>query len=146
LNCTEPTAPAGATVAVNVSTVPDAAGDTGDTANDVLVATGPVLYAVGLVKNIAAVKVPNDSWVNPLTHFAVTSYSPACRLVPRSVAASFRINPKGRSNGSVVEKPALVVVTIGKGLSGGNVGFVPPTGPVMNTTDESAVVGHGADV
>ena len=46
----------------------------------------------------------------------------------------------------MVEKLALVVVTIGKGSSGGKVWVTAPTGPVINMTDESAVSGQGAEV
>ncbi|MGH3672936.1 MAG: hypothetical protein ACRDSH_20270, partial [Pseudonocardiaceae bacterium] len=40
----------------------------------------------------------------------------------------------------------LVVVTLGNGLSDGNVWIAAPTGPVINMTDESAVVGQGTGV
>src|SRR5882672_4026792 len=91
LNCTEPAAEDGVTVAVSVTEVPAVTGLAGLAASAVLVVTGAfgsvVVKAVGLVKNIDMVKVPM-TLPNASTQLAITGYSPATRVVPRSVAAS----------------------------------------------------------
>src|SRR5215470_2228786 len=122
-NCTVPAAVAGVTVAVRVTGTPAVTGDGGETASAVVVVIGwlgsVVWYAVGLVKYMAVVKVPVTVPRNESTHRAVTSYSPATMVVPRSTAASCMFRPKKMVNGLVCEYPAEDVVGVGAGVAAG---------------------------
>jgi hypothetical protein len=95
--------------------VPTTAGDVGVTFNTVMDSLGFEVglvdwYRVGVVKKVAPTKSPISTWDRPSTHCAVRSYSPGCRVVERSTAASFKIFLNGRSNGPLVEKAAEPVV------------------------------------
>jgi hypothetical protein len=67
---------------------------------------------VRLVKVTDVVKVP-PRLLKSSRHLAVSEYSPALSALPRAAAASLKVTAKLMVNGSVLEKPAELLVATG---------------------------------